>query len=75
MLASRSILAESTRHHKRKIDDGDINPLSDVIIRQTFFTEESLHRSNKLLDLLQLFISDFWIREDFILKKKQITFQ
>lgn len=48
---------------------------ADVIIRQTFFTEESLHRSNKLLDLLQLFISDFWIREDFILKKKQITFQ
>lgn len=48
---------------------------ADLFIHQTFFAEKSFHRSNKLLDLLQFFISDFWIREDFILRKKQVTFQ
>lgn len=47
------------------------SPSADLMTHQTFFTEEPFHRSNELLDLLQFFITDFWIRKDFILKKEK----
>lgn len=43
---------------------------ADLVIHQTFFTVEFFHRGNKLPHLVQFFISDFWIREHFILKEK-----
>lgn len=41
----------------------------------TFLTEELFHRRNKLIHLLQLFISNFWIREDFSLEEEQFYFR
>lgn len=37
----------------------------------TFLREELLHRGHKLLELLQFFIANLWIGEDFSLKVKQ----
>lgn len=71
MLASQSILAESTRNDESRRGCGDRIHSVDVMTHQTFFTEEPFHRSNELLDLLQFFISDFWIGKDFILKKEK----
>lgn len=78
ILLSWSILAESTRDHKEETliikRDGDMKQrLSAFISSVTFFTEESFHRCNELLDLLQLFVSNLWVRKDFILEGRRAT--